>query len=288
MLHFIYNPCAGKGKAKNARIIVAERLKALGVEHKFHRTTAPRDAKRIAAELTREGADSIVAIGGDGTLNEVLNGLQDPGRVKLGLIPSGSGNDFASAAGLPLDPLEALRIILDGEARPTDFMDCSGVRGINLIGAGIDVDILRVYEKLPFGGPPGYLTALIKTLFNFRFYEITEQFAGKSVSHRALIACAGNGKSCGGGITLCPEASLDDGLMDIVIVEEMKKSRIPASFLKLMKKQILTLPQTVFRRSDRLTITSEHPLPVQIDGEIYDSLPFDVRLISEELRFFRP
>ena len=288
MLDFIVNPTAGNGKARAAQQAIRERLSALNIPFQFHETARKGDATRIAAELTRSGADTVIAVGGDGTLNEVLNGLNDPGAVKLGLIPSGSGNDFSATVRIPSDPLAALQIVLSGEARPTDYMDCSGVRGINLIGAGIDVDILRNYEALGIRGSVGYLMSLVRTLFSFDFYEFSEQIDGKAIPHRAFIACAGNGRTCGGGITLCPEAEPDDGLMDIVIVDNLRKSGIPAAFVKLMKKQILALPQTVFHRADRLTIVSDKPLPIQIDGEIYENLPFDVRLIHDQLRMFRP
>lgn len=288
MLDFIVNPIAGKGRAQAARRAIGARLTALGTPHRFHETRAPREAVEIAGKLTRAGADRVVAIGGDGTLNEVLNGLADPSKSCLGLIPAGGGNDFAAAARIPRDPLEALRIVLDGRPKPTDYMECGGVRGINIIGAGIDVDILRAYAKLGIHGPVGYLLALLKTLFSFQFYEFSERVDGRDVPHRAFIACAGNGRRCGGGITLCPKASLDDGLLDIVIIDDLKKSGIPAAFVKLMRKQILDLPQTVFRRGDRLAIHSDAPLPIQIDGEIYDDLPFDVRLVTGQLKMYRP
>lgn len=289
MLHIIYNPVAGHGRAARMRDAVEKRLSDAGVACAFHVTSKCQDAKAIARQLTEgvEGAD-IVAMGGDGTLHEVLNGVADPARVRLGLIPCGGGNDFAAVAGIPVDADAAAEILIRGEAKPTDYMVCGGVRGMNLIGAGIDVDILRRYDRQKLKGSLGYLASLLLSLLNFRFYEIEEERDGARQGCSALIACVGNGRRCGGGITLCPRAEIDDGLLDVVIVDGLKKRQIPGALVKLMQKRITDLPFTRFRRDTALRIHSAAPLPIQIDGEIYEDIPFDVRVVGGELRMFRP
>ena len=290
MLHFIYNPTAGGGAAAVAKERIEAILEQRGVDARFHETRNRRDGLRIARELSLDGAGEIVAMGGDGTLNEVLNGLEDPARVRLGLIPCGSGNDFAAAARIPLDPVEALRLVLEGEAKPTDYMECSGVRGINAIGTGIDVDILRRYARMKLlKGSAAYLASLVLTLFSYRAYQFDEITAdGGREPHQAFIACAANGISFGGGIPISPKSVIDDGLMDIVIVDNIKKPGIPGAFIKLMQRRVLELKSTLYKRQDRLVIASRQPMPLQIDGEIYEDLPFDVRLIRGGLRMYRP
>ena len=288
MLHFIYNPLAGNGRAERARQVIEPLLG--DVPHAFHMTRDRDDATAIARRLTSgpEAAD-IIAMGGDGTLHEVLNGLRDPSRVRMGLIPCGSGNDFAATAGIPKDPARALDLILTGTAKPTDYLDCAGVRGINAIGTGIDVDILRRYAAMKrLRGSAAYLASLILTVVNYaprRFSEIT---AAGAEPHEALIACAANGQSFGGGIPIAPKAEIDDGLLDVVIVDGIKKPAIPGAFVRLMRRQVLDIRQTVFKRQTRLTVAADTPMPLQIDGEIYEDLPFDVRLIHGELRYYRP
>lgn len=287
LLHFIYNTMAGNGLAARARTAMEPRLR--DIPHQFHETQSRKHASTLVAELTAGGATDIIAMGGDGTLNEVLNGLADPARARLGLIPCGSGNDFAAAVGIPPDPLQALSIITDGQARYTDYMECSGVRGINAIGTGIDVDILRRYARMKWlKGSAAYLASLISTVMTYRprrFEEITE--AG-SVPHEAFIACVGNGQSIGGGIPICPGACVDDGLLDVVIVESIAKPAIPAAFVKLMRRRVGEIRTARVTRSASLKIRSQQPMPVQVDGEIYENLPFDVRLIHNGLRFYRP
>ena len=289
MLHFIYNPTAGHGRAARARRALEPLLAE--IPHAFHETSGRKNAVDLVRQLTRDipGDADIIAMGGDGTLNEVLNGLHDPARTRLGLIPCGSGNDFAAAANLPTDFAKALDVILHGQARPTDYMECSGVRGINAIGTGIDVDILRRYARMKvLKGSAAYMTSLITTVASYSAKRFEEVVDGSAIPHNALIACAGNGRSIGGGIPICPKAKLDDGLLDVIIVDGIKKPAIPLAFMKLMQRRVNEIKSAVFKRQDRLTIRSDTPIPLQIDGEIYEDLPFDVRLIHGQLRFYRP
>ena len=292
MLHFIYNPIAGKGKAQRFREALGARLTALGAAHRFHETHAHGEAGDIArrlSECSEVETPAIVAMGGDGTLHEVLNGLVDPARVLLGLAPCGSGNDFAAVAGIPNSVEGIAQLLTRGQAKYTDYLECGGVRGINAIGTGIDVDILRRYNRMKLlKGSAAYLVSLVLTLFEYKPRRFTELLGDAAQPHSAFIACAGNGQRIGGGIPICPRAVIDDGLMDIVIVDDIRASRIPGAFIKLMGKRILELPTTRFRRDTRLRIESEAPMPIQIDGEIYEGLPFDVRLVSGVLRMYRP
>ena len=292
MFHIIINPTAGSGRSARYRRMIEDRLRNEGISHRFHETRYPGDGIRLARQMTtsdkQDGFD-IVAMGGDGTLHEVLNGIADPSKVRLGIIPCGSGNDFAAVAGIPITAEGALDVLLGCEARFTDYLECGGVRGINAIGTGIDVEILRRYSRMKLlKGSPAYLASLLLTLFSYRAKQFSEREAGESRSHSALIACAGNGRRIGGGIPVCPEAVIDDGLMDIVIVDDVPRRSIPGGLVKLLKGQILKLPGTTCRRNSRLHLESEGPMPVQIDGEIYEDLPFDVRVMSGALRVYRP
>lgn len=289
MLHFIYNPIAGGGRSRAARQSMEPILR--DIPHAFHETRFPAQAKSIARQLTEDvqGDANIIAMGGDGTLHEVLNGLTDPARVRLGLIPCGSGNDFAAAAKLPGDPVEVLKLILSGATKLTDYMVCSGVRGINAIGAGIDVEILRRYARMKLlRGSAAYLSSLILTVIHFEPCRFSAILGNAARPCQALIACAANGRTFGGGIPIAPKAEIDDGLLDVVIIDGIKKAAIPHAFLMLMRRKVLDLKATLFTRQSELTVRADMPMPVQIDGEIYEDLPFDVRLVHGELRFFRP
>ena len=289
MIDIIVNPAANGKKSPKFLKIAEKRLKERGAEYKIHLTNAPKHATEIAKKLS-ESSGTIIALGGDGTINEVFNGI-DTEKVKFGIIPCGSGNDFIASANIPEDPTAAVDLILDGEAKPTDYMVCGGVRGLNIIGTGIDVDILKRCRKSKIlKGKLQYVVSLIISLVKFVFYKfyIIRDGADKREEKEALIACVGNGTRFGGGIRMCPEAVIDDGLLDFVIAGKLKKSKIPGAFIKLMKGKILEQDFTSFERVEHIRLEFDKPVTVQVDGELYDGLDFDLSIVKGGAKIFRP
>lgn len=288
MIDLIINPHASRGKARKKAAKVVKILEEKNVEFTAHYTTRAKEAIEIAKKLSDEGATDIIALGGDGTVNEVLNGI-NPETVRLGIIPTGTGNDFVSAAKIPTDVKKAVDIILNGDAKSTDYMVCGGIRGINAIGTGIDVDVLKRYAKAKvFKGKIAYVFALISSLIHFQFYKFKVVKGEEKEDKTALIACVGNGFRIGGGIRMCPKAVIDDGLLDFVVVNELKKSHIPLAFIKLMKGKILEQDFTTMERVDHVEIEFDKPSTVQIDGELYENLDFDLSLIKGGVKVYRP
>ena len=288
MFNFVYNPIAGKGKAQRFRVSIEEQLKALGLAYTFLETKSRNDAKRLARELTERGETDIVAMGGDGTVNEVLNGLVDPSKVNLGIIPCGSGNDFAAIIDIPSTPDGALEVLLKAAPKPTDYLECSGIRGLNVIGAGIDVEILkRSYRAKVLKGSLNYAVSLLSALINYQSYRFTADYNDQHGDHAGLIICACNGRRIGGGIGICPRAIVDDGHLDVVLVEGLKKTMLPKALVSLVRGKILDEPFATHCLSQELKVVFAEPTTVQVDGELYDDLPFDVRLISNALKIYR-
>jgi diacylglycerol kinase family enzyme len=203
MLNFVINPKAGGKdgkKIKKALPKIEKRLIERGVNYVFHMTKQPNQATELAQMLIKQGATDIVVIGGDGTLHEVINGFSDFERVNLGIIPCGTGNDFASALRIPLNPVDALDVILDSTPKFTDFMQMPTVRGFNVIGTGIDVDVLKRYRAKKRKSKLSYTTCLISTLFNFDYCEFDAEFNGEIKHYRSFIAAVANGNRFGGGL----------------------------------------------------------------------------------------
>lgn len=329
MLDLIINAKAGNGKALAEKSKIEKFLTERGVKHRFHVTTAPKNAVEITKGLCQNGATDVIAVGGDGTANEVLNGLVTLNETNFGIIPCGSGNDFAATVGIPKNTEKALDIILNGKTKPTDFFVCDGVRGLNAVGTGIDVDILeRTAKNKVLKGKIKYFASLIVSLMKFDFcnfklkkcgdFNSAEQnenessllsaaatdvcnptfvagnddcanLANENDKKRcALIACCGNGKRIGGGIPVCPEAVADDGKLDFIIVNSMKRSRIPGALVKLMRGKILSLDFCEFKRVDEVVLSFDKKPPVQIDGEIYYDLDFNVHVEKGKLKLYRP
>lgn len=287
MYHVILNPVAGKKKAKKNLAVTERIFKERGIAYEAHQTCAARDAEYIARTLTTAGETELIVIGGDGTLHEVLNGIVDPSKVKLGLIPSGTGNDFAEKAGIPENAEKALALILDGEAKETDYLEVGGKRCMNVAGIGMDVDVLERCNRGKLKGKMKYLLSLIQSLFAFKGLPIRIESEGIEEKHDALIAAACNGSQFGGGIEICPAAEPDDQLIDIVVVDCIGgKWKIIKAFIELMKGRVLQYPLTTHFRAERVRFSSDTPVTAQLDGELYKELEFDVKL-CKGLRFYR-
>lgn len=288
MIHFIVNPKANRGKISKRVTLLERLLHEKNVKYAIHYTTARGVATELAREFSKEPNSTVVAVGGDGTVNEVLNGLNTE-NVKFGIIPSGTGNDFISCAKIPTDTEKALELILNGEAKPTDFMVCDGVRGLNVIGTGIDVDILnRCRKSKILRGKLQYIASLIISLIKFKFYKFFIEKDGEKLEKEGLIVAVGNGTQFGGGIRICPKAVIDDGELDFVVAGKLKKRKIPGAFIKLMKGKVLELDFTSFERRKRVEIDFDKPVTIQIDGELYDGLKFDVSVVEGGIKIFRP
>lgn len=287
MFHIIFNPVAGKKKSEKNLSIVERIFRERKIAYEVRESHAIRDAQKITKELTENGAQDIIALGGDGTLHEVLNGIVDPTTCRLGLIPSGTGNDFAETIGISEDAEKAAYRILDGEAKEVNYLEVGGVRCMNVAGLGMDVDVLERCQKGKLKGKIKYLMSLIQSLFAFKGYKIEVESEHYVQEHDALLAAACNGTQFGGGIRICPLAKPDDDKISVVIVDCIGgKMKIIKAFIQLMKGKILEYPAAHHFLCDRVKFTPALPCPVQLDGELYNNLHFDVKL-CKGLKFYQ-
>jgi len=268
---------------------VTQRLDEANEAYEVHFTQCKGDAKRIAAELTGAGRNQLIVIGGDGSLNDVLSGIVDPAKCTLGIIPAGTGNDFAASAHIPFG-VKALDLILGKEPQPVDFLSFSdGNRSFNIAGTGIDVDILMRCERMKsVHGKIKYFLSLLASLFSYRgsrFTVIHED--GREETHQAMIAAVCNGRQLGGGIPLCPAAEIDDGKLDLVVVEFPKRRKLLGALIKLMRGKVLSLPYTLHERCSHVKIVPERPCAAQYDGELKESDVLDATLVSGQLKLYR-
>ena len=287
MYHIILNPAAGKARRTRKNLhIVEETLKARELEYVVHSTEDFGGAKATAKKVTEEGGRKLIVFGGDGTLHDILNGLHDPSVCELGLIPSGTGNDFAECLGIPTDAAKAISIILDNEAKPVDYLEVGGVRCMNVAGIGMDVDVLERCLRGKKRGKLKYFYSLLGSLFAFKGYDIEMECDGEKVEKKsALLAAVCNGTQFGGGICICPTAKVDDGKISVVVVDGIKRKRdIIKAFLKLMKGKILEYPATTHFLCDSIRFFPKNPCTVQLDGELYPELEYNVKL-CQGLRF---
>ena len=287
MLDFIVNPTAGGKKGKKIMKIIhvlTKRLEKENVDYTIHIVKELKGSRSKTEELIKNGATDIISVGGDGTLHEIINGFSNFEKVNLGIIPCGTGNDFARAINLPKNPIQALELILHNKPQYTDYMQMPTVRGLNIIGTGIDVDVLKRYNALKKKNKFGYTKCLIKTLIDFEYTNFTVEIDGEKTSFRSFIAGVCNGYRFGGGIPICPIASVTDNVLDFIAVKEIPRIKIIGAFLKLKAGKILKLKQSIYKKIKEIKITSDKLFTVNVDGELYENIPFEVKIVSNTLK----
>ena len=286
MLHIVFNPVAGKKRATK-NLAIAERIfSERNIPYEVHATAAAGDGEKIVRELSEQGETQFVVIGGDGTLHEALNGLSDPTVCTLGLIPSGTGNDFAEALGIPLDGEKAALKIAEGAPSVVDYMQIGHRRSMNVAGLGMDVDVLERCLRGKSKGKLKYLKSLLSSLFKFKGYKIRIESDGQVQTRDALIAAVCNGSLFGGGIKICPPAKEDDGLMDIILVDCIGGAwKIILAFIQLMKGKIIEYPLTTYFRCEKVEFIPDEAAPIQLDGEVYHNHAFEAK-ICKGLKFY--
>ncbi len=292
MLNLLVNPIAG-GKNGSVMLkklaLIEERLKSRKATFNIFKTQCRGDATKITEKLIADGADNVIVVGGDGTLHETINGFSNFDKVALGIIPCGTGNDFASALKIPEDPVKATDVILDETPKYTDFMQMPTVRGLNIIGTGVDVEVLKLYAASKKKTKLTYTKCLLKALAKCKFVQFDAQIDNaEKESYDSFIACVANGHRYGGGIPICPPASPCDGNLDFVAVKGMNKLKIAFSLLKLKTGKLMTMKETTHKLMQSVKILpKKQNYTVNVDGELYENIPFEVSIISNTLRVFR-
>jgi len=297
----IVNPRSANGRT--GRIwpqIHAEIRKILGEVQVFH-TRSPRHAIDLTAAALQAGHGTILAIGGDGTVNEVVNGFLSDGRAGvseavLGVIPEGTGSDFRRALRLPLDERAAIHAIRTADARPVDVMRVTyrNAEGITLsryavnvvsfgMGGAVAVRVNRTSKAL--GGKVSFLIATITTTLRFQGNTVSLGIDGAEPRKVSISNVAvGNGPYHGGGMWACPRAVIDDGVLEVTIIENMPAWEIFRDIRYLYNGRIYEHPKVRYSRATRLEATSDQPTLLEIDGEPLGQLPLEIEVIPKAIR----
>jgi lipid kinase YegS len=226
------------------------------------------DATTFAREAAARGVDAVIAAGGDGTVNEVVNGLADT-ETPLGIIPVGTANDFARQAGLPMDADHAMDVILHRKARRVDTISLNGRRFLNVSVGGLGAEATA---ETPTGAKE-QLGALAYALTGVR--KLADLAPGRA--HFATPAVAldveffvfavGNARASGGGALLTPRARLDDGLLDLCVVESCTRAELARLALRMKRGDHLSMDGVHYTQAPSLTVQATAPLAVNVDGE---------------------
>jgi len=297
----IVNPLAGKGYAGKISPLIRKQFAALGADFDLVHTTAPGEAIDLASQAVQDGFEIVVAVGGDGTSHEVMNGLMKQARGgiagTLGCIPAGSGNDFAVMNGAPADVEAACRLIVQGATRLIDvgLLNIDGqIRRYfdNVAGIGFDALVTMECRKAKYlRGLALYLPVVLKTIFLSMHPSRTEIIHdGETQRKTTLMICVANGPREGGGFFVAPHARCDDGHFDLLIAEKMPKLGMLAMVPRFMKGTHLSHRLVEVKHSRHVVIRSEDPLYVHVDGEILcdEAHYIEAQLIPSSLRIIAP
>lgn len=257
-------------------------------------TVYPTHAVELAKQAAAEGCDLVIALGGDGTVHEVINGLMqisEDKRPALGVVPLGSGNDFAHALGISQKPDHALAHALNGQPSKIDvglLTDEHSDRQEyfdNTVGVGFDAVVTIRSHKLPIvKGFLMYLTAVIQTiLLNHNPAKIKFQTENETWEDSVLMTTVCNGGREGGGFLISPESKIDDGLLQFLNVKKVSRAMMFRLVPEFMKGTHLRFPATQLGNFKKLSMNSDRPLYIHVDGEIFTSFGSDVRNISFEV-----
>lgn len=277
----VVNPQAGRRRGQAAADSAAQVFREAGWRVTMRTTECAGDAERVAREAAGEGFDAIFGCGGDGTLSQVLTGLLDSG-VPGGVVPAGTGNDLCRCVGLSGEPAEAARQLLGGTPAHVDLLNVDDGRrwAINIVGVGFDARVAaRTNRRRRLtGGLLAYLSAVAGELMRHRPTHVRMSVDGERWEGPALLVAAANGRSYGAGMMIAPEARVDDGLMDVVLVRHMGRARFVRSFPHVMRGTHLALPEVTAWQARELRIEMAEPSPLLVDGDLQGETPATIRV----------
>ena len=299
----VVNPRSRRGATGRRWPRFEGRLRAVLGDVEVEATRGPRDAERIAREAARAGVERLVVVGGDGTTSEVASGVLDAGlgdRTELAVLPFGTGADLPRSLGIPRDPEAALARIAEGAVRRVDagrvrYRDRDGKDAttwfVNVASVGLGglVDELVNRGTKRLGGRVAFLLATLRALAGWKSPHVRLTLDGEPLHDGKLVlAAAAGGRFFGGGMHIAPGATLDDGLLDVVVVPDMPKSRLVARLPHLYRGTHVDLPEVSVRRGARLGAEATDPAQtvwLELDGEVPGTLPVSIEVLPGALAF---
>jgi diacylglycerol kinase (ATP) len=280
----IVNPAAGDGAGAHVGAGLARELEAAGFSVEIIQTPAPGEAARIAREASAEGCRMVIAVGGDGTANEIANGLVGTSTA-LALYPIGSGNDFARSLGYPRKRRDIGRFLASARRRVIDVGEVNGRIFVNAAGVGIDGHVAeRIEASARVVGPMlGYFVGALVSIATYRPQPMRLRIDDQALEGKQLLVVAANGTHFGSGMHIAPQAKIDDGLFDIVVAGDLGRWASLVALAKLYRGTHVNGRDVLAFRARSLDVEFDRELPTQADGEPVRASSLTVRMLPGAL-----
>jgi diacylglycerol kinase (ATP) len=303
---FIVNPASARGTTLGVWSRLRQEISGLGIAFDEHLTSGPGEATEIAREAFRRGVERVIAVGGDGTLSEIVNGYFDEqgrafnGEAAIGLLPSGTGSDFRRSLGMT-NHGNSISALLHSEARRVDvacaeFQDFNAERAkrffINVasfgLGGDVSASVNRWRNSLPrwIGGRARFSAAALAALGRYKNVRVAMRLDDeREIQISSNLIVVANGKFAGGGMMLAPDAELDDGLLDVIVTDEATRWDVIKELPRIQRGGHLKNPKVTAFRAREVSIESEEPMAVDLDGETVGFTPANIALLPAAIRF---
>lgn len=282
----IVNPVAGAGKTGRVWPRMREFFEGHGLRFEHDITEAPGHAIELAKTAVTRGHELVISVGGDGTINEVANGIYEAGAsgdAALGIVSTGTGSDYIRTIGLSRHYEEAcerllkpIKIAVDlGVVEYQNNGDMKKRTFVNFAGIGFDAEIVRrtTQQFKSLGSMLSYLMGTLSTVIAYRNRDVSLKIDGEEVKKRVCTVIMNNGKYGGGGMFTAPEADLSDGLLDVMVIGDISRPDLLYSLPRIYKGTHLTHRKVAMKRARDIEISSELPMYIQADGELLGELP---------------
>lgn len=282
----IVNEKAGKGKTKKRWPKIQQYLEICGINHEVHFTLRPKEAIEVVKQAEAKQFTHVIAVGGDGTVNEVVNGMV--GRnMSLGVIPTGTGNDFARMLNIPADPFLSLKKISSTIIKPIDILELNGSYIAGAIGIGFDGAVAEDMNRASWkkrAGSLGYVLSMLKLSFSFPPFTLNLEIDKQPlILHNCWLIAVGNSKFYGGGMKICPDAKYDDGLLDVCIVHNLTRIQLLRLFPSVFSGKHVRHPNVLSLQGRSVHILTDPVVPVHGDGEILGHTPGKIHIRPQAL-----
>lgn len=297
MLGFIVNPVSGYGRGAVVWEQVQRELRNRGLNYFYKITKHYGETIRLTQDLLNEqDISTLIAIGGDGTTNEVANGLYQSGQIKtvrFGQIPGGTGNDFARSHGISSEPLQILNLILNGKSGTyTDLVELDGKVALNCIGVGFDAVVAKYTNEASYKnllnkfklGKLAYFISAIKAFATYQPYSAVITVG--ETEHRfssVWMVVNSNGPYFGGAMKVCPHAISDDGEVDVLVFHSKNRLKLVSIFRSIYSGTHINHPAVTILKGSQIKLSTDSPQQVQADGESLEHSSIDIRVLKQQL-----